>query len=127
VAGSDRELRPSHGTWHTVAVDADLPEGGVQDFDLGTVSGYLHRTGGRLRAVSGICTHQACRLALDEARTTLVCPCHGATFTPSGDPLHNDRSPHPLPALPRLAVREHEGAIQVFAPATQPPAEPAQT
>lgn len=117
---ADAALTPSRGTWHTVAAASDLPEGAVRDFDLGAVAGFVHRDGGRLRAVSGVCTHQACRLTLDDARATLVCPCHGATFTLAGDPLHNFRSHRPLPPLPRLAVRRHEGLIQVYGPASPP-------
>jgi cytochrome b6-f complex iron-sulfur subunit len=117
-----RPCTPSRGVWHTVAAAADLPEGAVRDFDLGAVAGFVSRESGRLRAVSGMCTHQACRLALDEARTALVCPCHGATFAVAGTALHNDRSPRPLPPLPRLAVREHRGSVQVYGPAAAPPA-----
>jgi nitrite reductase/ring-hydroxylating ferredoxin subunit len=116
------ELLPSHGTWHTVTAGDRLPEGAVLDFDLGTVSGFVHRTSGHLQAMSGTCTHQGCRLGLDDARSTLVCPCHGATFTLNGDPLRNFHSHQPLPALPRLAVREHNGQVQVYGPATPPPA-----
>lgn len=114
------EIMPTTGAWQTVVAAADLPEGAVRDFDLGAVVGVVHRTGGRLRAVSAVCTHQACRLGLDDARTTLVCPCHGATFALEGAPLHNFRSHHPLPPLPRLAVREHQGQIQVYGPADHP-------
>lgn len=114
------ELIAAHGAWHPVVAAADLPEGAVRDFDLGGVVGFVHRDGGRVRAVSGICTHQACRLTLDDSRASLVCPCHGATFAPSGRPLHNFRSSTPLPPLPRLPVREAGGRIEVWGPA-QPP------
>jgi nitrite reductase/ring-hydroxylating ferredoxin subunit len=125
AAPQDAELLPAHGAWHTVTTSQALPEGSVIDFDLGAVTGFVHRTQGRLRAVSGVCTHQACRLTLDIPRTGLVCPCHGATFTLAGRNLHNYRSHHPLPALPRLPVRELDGAIQVYAPDIPPPPEPA--
>lgn len=118
---SQSDLLPSHGTWHTVAAGAQLSEGAVLDFDLGAVTGFVHRTGGRLRAVSGVCTHQACRLTLDAARTRLACPCHGATFALSGAPLHNLHAHGPLPPLPRLAVREYGGVIQVYGPPAAPP------
>ena len=39
---------------------------------------------GRIQAVSGICTHQGCRLHLDTPATGYVCPCHGATFDLNG-------------------------------------------
>lgn len=121
ASATQRDLVPSHGTWYTVTTGDRLPDGAVLDFDLGAVTGFVQRTGGRLRAVSGICTHQSCRLVLDDDRTGLACPCHGATFALDGDPLHNARSHRPLPPLPRLAVREHNGQVQVYGPARQAP------
>ena len=37
-----------------------------------------------LRAVSAICTHQACTVTWDEGSEKLVCPCHGSQFTAAG-------------------------------------------
>ena len=111
-------ISPAEGTWQTVASTADLSEGGVMSFDQGAVSGFLRRVSGRVQAVSGTCTHQACRLALNPPRDKLVCPCHGATFTIDGANLtHPHQLNRPLPALPRLAVREVGGEIQIYAPA----------
>jgi nitrite reductase/ring-hydroxylating ferredoxin subunit len=111
------EILPTTGSWQTVAASADLAEGSVLSFDLGSVAGFVRRTAGRVEAVSGICTHQGCRLALDSPREKLVCPCHGATFAVNGMPLtHPYRMKQSLPALPSLAVREHEGHIQIYAP-----------
>lgn len=118
----DSEITPTHGTWQNVAASADVSEGAVLSFDLGTVTGFLRRTSGRVRAVSGICTHQACRLALSPARDTLACPCHGATFALTGESLTHPKSVRPLPHLPRMAVRETGGHIQVYAPAPTDPA-----
>jgi cytochrome b6-f complex iron-sulfur subunit len=108
-------IRPDHGAWQTVLDSADLPDGAVRPFTLEAVFGFVERTGGRLRAVSGVCTHQGCRLMLDAGDTELMCPCHGATFGLGGAVLRHKLS-FPLTALPRLAVREAAGVIQVFAP-----------
>ena len=116
-AESDDTITPTLGKWATVARTAELAEGAVREFDLGSVVGVVQRTSGRLRAVSSICTHQACKLGLNPERDTLVCPCHGATFSVAGQPKRNLRSVAPLPALPRLAVREFEGDIQIYCPA----------
>lgn len=115
------ELAPTAGVWRDVATSADLAEGDVRRFDLGAVTGFLRRASGRVQAVSGICTHQGCRLDLAAARDKLSCPCHGATFAVTGANLtHPRQSSGPLPALPRLPVREQGGVIQVYAPAPGP-------
>jgi cytochrome b6-f complex iron-sulfur subunit len=108
-------LISGHGTWHTITTSVDLPDGAVLAFTAGAVTGFVERAGGRLRAVSGVCTHQGCRLFLAGGPPRLVCPCHGATFRLDGSVLGH-RLPVTLSALPRLAVREIDGAVQVFAP-----------
>jgi len=113
------ELTPVHGTWQTCVSSAELPEGAVMAFDLGAITGFLRRVSGRVQAVSGICTHQGCRLDLNAARNLLTCPCHGATFATDGANLTHPRPmSHALPALPRLAVREQDGEIQIYGPAS---------
>ncbi|MER6354492.1 Rieske (2Fe-2S) protein [Streptomyces sp. NPDC001634] len=116
--GPPAELVPVTGSWQPVAQTTEVPEGAVVAFDLGTVTGFVRRTDGRVRAVSGNCTHQGCRLDLDSAHDKLACPCHGATFSLAGVNLTRPhRSGEPLPALPRLPVRELDGTIQIYAPA----------
>ena len=108
-------LTPSHGIWLTVAYSADLPNGAVRPFTASAVTGFIERADGQLRAVSGICTHQGCRLDLAARSARLVCPCHGATFALDGTVLTH-KLPVPLEALPRIEVREVGGAVQVYAP-----------
>lgn len=117
LAGSGGEIDPAYGRWQTVAASADLPEGAVLPFDVHTVNGFVRRSSGRVQAVSGVCTHQGCRLDVSEAGDRLMCPCHGATFALSGANLTHPRQVGALPGLPRLAVREQGGMVQVFAPA----------
>lgn len=115
--GPDSEISPAAGIWRTVADSSGLADGAVLAFDLGAVSGFVRRVSGRVQAVSGICTHQGCRLDLTPARDRLSCPCHGATFTLAGANLtHPLQTGQSLPALPRLPVREQDGQIQVYAP-----------
>jgi nitrite reductase/ring-hydroxylating ferredoxin subunit len=113
--GGNETLTPNTGQWRTVVASADLPEGGVQGFDLGTVIGFVARTAGELGAVSGVCTHLGCRLALNAASRRLDCPCHNASFALGGQLLHYQLAVPPR-ALPHLEVREVDGAVQVFAP-----------
>jgi cytochrome b6-f complex iron-sulfur subunit len=108
-------LIPNTGQWRTVAASADLTEGAMQGFDLGTVAGFVSRTGGALRAVSGVCTHLGCRLVLDAPTRQLNCPCHRTSFAINGELLRYQLRVPP-PALPQLEVRETDGAVQIFAP-----------
>jgi cytochrome b6-f complex iron-sulfur subunit len=114
-AGDGPTMTPNRGTWHTVAASADLTDGVVVAFDVGTVNGFVGRGGGRLTAVSGTCTHLGCHLALDRSARELTCPCHNAAFTVTGALIRHQLKTPP-PALPRLAVRETDGAVQIFAP-----------
>lgn len=109
-------VMPDNGEWRAVVAGKDLPEGGVRSFDLGTVVGFVQRTGGQVHAVSGTCTHLGCRLTLDAPARQLNCPCHRAAFAVDGAVLHH-RLPIALPPLPRLLVRESGGVVQVYVPA----------
>lgn len=107
-------LEPNSGTWHVVAVSADLADGKALAFNVGSIQGFVHRTGGRVEAVSGICTHQGCTLWLDTVQ--LRCPCHSTSFSLEGMTLTH-QLPIAPPPLPKFQVREVGGAIEVFAPA----------
>jgi cytochrome b6-f complex iron-sulfur subunit len=112
---ADETVVPDRGEWQAVVAAKDLPEGGVRPFDLGAIVGFVHRTDGQVHAVSGVCTHLYCKLALDAPARQLKCPCHNAAFALDGAVLHH-RLPIPLRALPKLIVRESGGVVQVFAP-----------
>jgi nitrite reductase/ring-hydroxylating ferredoxin subunit len=109
------ELEPNKGTWQAVGASADLPEGGALAFDLGSVNGFVHRTDAKLDAVSGVCTHQGCKLWLDAPEGRLRCPCHSTSFSLEGTNVTHQLPAAP-PPLPRFRVREINGVIEVFAP-----------
>ena len=113
--GGQQTLIPNTGEWRTVSTSANLTEGGVQGFDLGTVIGFVARTDGTLRAVSGVCTHLGCRLALNAPAQRLDCPCHNTSFALNGTLLRHQLAVPP-PALPQLEVRETQGMVQVYTP-----------
>ena len=117
-----RELTPTIGRWMRVAASADVPDGGMRPFDVGSVIGFVRRVDGKAEAVSGVCTHQGCRLWFDAPDDRLRCPCHSTSFTPAGQVLTHQLPIAPKP-LPTLMVRELNGAIEVFVPA--PPSKPA--
>ncbi len=109
------QLTPNDGSWQRVAASSDVPDGRMHPFDLGSVTGFVRRVDGRLEAVSGVCTHQGCRLWFDAPVDRLRCPCHSTSFSPTGQVLTHQLPIAPKP-LPALMVREAEGAIEVFAP-----------
>jgi nitrite reductase/ring-hydroxylating ferredoxin subunit len=109
------ELEPNAGTWRSVGASVDLPDGGALAFDLGSVNGFVHRTDAKLEAVSGVCTHQGCKLWLDAPESRLRCPCHSTSFSLEGATVTH-QLPIAPPPLPKFQVREINGVIQVFAP-----------
>ena len=109
------ELHPNAGTWQAVAAGTDLPKGGAISFDLGPVNGFVHRAGAKLEAVSGVCSHQGCKLWLDAPDSRLRCPCHTTSFSLAGQIVTHELSTAP-PPLPKFQVRETNGVIEVFAP-----------
>ena len=110
------ELTPNDGRWVRVAASSEVPDGVMHPFDLGSVNGFVRRVNGKPEAVSGVCTHQGCRLWFDASDDQLHCPCHTTSFAPSGQVLTHQLPIAPKP-LPTLMVREVDGAIEVFAPA----------
>jgi cytochrome b6-f complex iron-sulfur subunit len=113
-SGSE-QLTPSTGRWMRVAASAEVPDGVVHPFDLGTVNGFVRRVDGKAQAVSGVCTHQGCRLWFDAPDDRLRCPCHSTSFSPAGQVLTHQLPIAPKP-LPTLMIREQDGAIEVFVP-----------
>jgi nitrite reductase/ring-hydroxylating ferredoxin subunit len=111
----DGELTPNAGTWQKVAASSDVPDGAMRSFDVGSVIGFVRRVNGKPEAVSGVCTHQGCRLWFDAPDDRLRCPCHSTSFAPTGQVLTHQLPIAPKP-LPALQVREADGVIEVLAP-----------
>jgi nitrite reductase/ring-hydroxylating ferredoxin subunit len=108
-------MEPNAGTWRAVGASADLPKGGAMAFDLGSVNGFVHRADTHVEAVSGLCTHQGCKLWLDAPDNRLRCPCHSTSFSLEGETMTHQLPTAP-PPLPKFDVRETNGVIEVFAP-----------
>ncbi|MBV9515868.1 MAG: Rieske (2Fe-2S) protein [Mycobacteriaceae bacterium] len=119
-ADGDGELTPNAGNWQRVAASSDVPEGAMHPFDLGSVIGFVRRVNGTPQAVSGVCTHQGCRLWFDAPDDRLRCPCHSTSFAPTGQVLTHQLPIAPKP-LPALQVREVNGVIEVRAPLPDQP------
>jgi cytochrome b6-f complex iron-sulfur subunit len=110
-----QELTPNTGRWVRVAASSEVTRGVMWPFDVGSVIGFVRRVDGKPEAVSGVCTHQGCRLWFDAPDDRLRCPCHSTSFAPAGQVLTHQLPIAPKP-LPTLMVREQNGAIEVFVP-----------
>jgi cytochrome b6-f complex iron-sulfur subunit len=109
------ELTPDNGRWHTVGERADLLAEAVTRFSTPDVVGFVTTESGEPEAVSGVCTHQGCLLKYNEADRRLDCPCHRAAFSLTGELLFHQLSTPP-PPLPRLALRNEDGNVQIYLP-----------
>ena len=112
---AQRQLTPDNGTWHTVAERATLVGAAVTRFSTTGAVGFVAAENGELQAVSGVCSHQGCLLKYNEAARRLDCPCHRAAFSLTGEVLFSQLATPP-PPLPRLALRDEGGRVQVYVP-----------
>ncbi len=62
-----------------------------------------------LTALSAKCTHQGCEIGWDKSGSQFLCPCHGATFTTSGQTV-NGPARRPLVSVPAM---QKDGEVQV--------------
>jgi nitrite reductase/ring-hydroxylating ferredoxin subunit len=109
---TSQELVPDEGEWEPVAAANDVAPGQVVRFTTASTVGFVVNDAGRLSAISGVCTHQGCLLQHNQAEGKLDCPCHRASFALDGKVLQH-QFPAPLPALPHIQVREHDGQIEI--------------
>jgi nitrite reductase/ring-hydroxylating ferredoxin subunit len=114
---AEGDMVPVDGSWQTVASSAEVSEGTMHAFDLGSITGFVCRVNGTVEAVSGVCTHQGCKLWFDQSVDRLRCPCHATSFSPAGMVVTHALPIAPKP-LPHFEVREKNGAVEVLAPRT---------
>jgi cytochrome b6-f complex iron-sulfur subunit len=95
------------GHWYDIAAEHELASGQLKRFAAGGVLGFLVNEGGRLHAVSAICTHMGCRLKSEQSHQVLRCLCHGARFSADGRVLAGPA----LEPLPRIDVRVEGGRV----------------
>src|ERR687884_1019928 len=95
-----RRLRQPHdlvagpGRWYDIAAADELASGQMKAFAAGGVLGYLINDGGRLHAISAICTHMGCRLKPSRINPWLSCAKghtgrHVDATTPSSFNVHD--------------------------------------
>jgi 3-phenylpropionate/trans-cinnamate dioxygenase ferredoxin subunit len=94
-----------------VADSREIIEDAVLAVSLGSVALALVRSGGRLYAVAGRCSHQECPLSSGFVEDDQIeCECHGARFDlRTGAPTF----PTATTAIAVFAIREHSGAVYV--------------
>jgi Rieske Fe-S protein len=112
-AGGPVVLMPDNGTWRPVAAVTQLPAGHAMPVSTGAVDAVVVNDGGKISAVSGICTHLGCKLQPDNTNRKLDCPCHQTAFAWSGKVLYYRLKAEPA-NLPQIPVRVNEGQIELF-------------
>ena len=96
-----------------VTNSADLKEGQVKIIEVNTAKNQytsysFSRLGGKIYAVSIICTHAGCKVVAE--KTELVCNCHMSYFSPYDGAAQS--GPARLP-LTRYVVTEQDGKIYI--------------
>jgi cytochrome b6-f complex iron-sulfur subunit len=106
-------LMPDNGAWRPVASVTQLPAGHAMTVSTGAIDAVIVNDGGAISAVSGICTHLACKLQPDDAGRKLDCPCHQTAFAWSGKVLYYRLKAEP-PNLPQIPSRVNGDQIELF-------------
>jgi menaquinol-cytochrome c reductase iron-sulfur subunit len=70
---------------------------------------YIIKEGGKLKALSAICTHLGCTVPWDPGRNEFVCPCHGGTYSADGTHI----SGPPRRSLDSLETKVSGGKLMV--------------
>jgi nitrite reductase/ring-hydroxylating ferredoxin subunit/uncharacterized membrane protein len=98
--------------WQPVIADADLPEGSPTPVTVGAVPLLLVRRGAAIYAISNRCNHRGCSLHEGDFShgTSVVCPCHGSTFSLQDGALLHGPATAPQPAY---LTRVRDGKVEV--------------
>jgi nitrite reductase/ring-hydroxylating ferredoxin subunit len=98
--------------WQPVIADADLPEGSPTPAAVGGVEVLLVRRGATIHALANRCSHRGCSLHEGDFShdTSVVCPCHGSTFSLQDGALLHGPATAPQPAY---LTRVRDGKVEV--------------
>ena len=104
---------PSSSDGAFVANSSEIKEGQVKIIEVNTAKNQypsfsFSRLGGKVYAVSIICTHAGCKVVVE--KTDLVCNCHMSYFSPFDGAAQS--GPARLP-LTRYEVTEKDGKIYI--------------
>jgi len=109
------KIAPSEPEWVAVARVADLQLGKIQRFSANGIEGFVLNTGGRISALSAVCTDQGCILWADADKKQLNCPCHYANFDLDGTPQAGKETWGTTP-LPVIEVRMNGENVEALLP-----------
>ena len=104
-----QDMRFSDGSWVSVVAAAAVAPDHAVRFSAGAVEGFVVNRGGRMQALSAVCTHMGCIIRFNADHGSLDCPCHGASFALDGSPINHDY----LQSLPRLQSRVNGDMVEV--------------
>ena len=98
--------------WQPVIAEGDLPEGSPTPVTVGAVPLLLVRRGATIYAISNRCNHRGCLLHEGDfsGETSVVCPCHGSTFSLQDGALLHGPATAPQPAY---RTRLRDGKVEV--------------
>ena len=108
-------IAPSEPEWVAVARVSDLRLGRIQRFSANGIEGFVLNSGGRITALSAVCTDQGCILWADAAKKRLNCPCHYADFDLDGTPRAG-RDTWGTTPLPAIEVRMNGENVEALLP-----------
>ncbi|MBI2887335.1 MAG: Rieske (2Fe-2S) protein [Chloroflexi bacterium] len=111
-----------NGRWYLVARLSELPPNTVIRFTAGALEGHLIKRGQEVTALSAICSHLPCSLVWQEGEEHFLCPCHDATFHPSGELKFARR---PYAPLTRFEITVDGDRVLVWSIGSDTPRQPA--
>jgi nitrite reductase/ring-hydroxylating ferredoxin subunit len=98
--------------WQPAIPLDDLRDGQPRPATVGGVEVLLVKQGATIHAISDRCSHRGCSLHEGEflGETTVVCPCHGSTFSLKDGALLHGPATAPQPAY---LTRVRDGKVEV--------------
>jgi cytochrome b6-f complex iron-sulfur subunit len=112
-ASGSGSLIPNGARWRPVLAFSELPPGAARTFSTGAVQGVLVNDNGKVRALSGVCTHLGCILKPNAESATLDCPCHRTVFDWAGQVRRHQLDTAPA-RLPLIESRVRDGQVEVL-------------
>jgi nitrite reductase/ring-hydroxylating ferredoxin subunit len=99
------------GSFVTLDDGADVVEGGLAKFKVGTEKIAVANVAGTLYAFGDVCTHRGCSLAKGKLHgTEVTCPCHGSVFDVTTGAVVKGPATVPVKAYP---IRRESGDLRV--------------